>query len=457
MGIPAQAGEIAGAPAPVVPSIAGDLRIYVGNDAFGRAGTEEDFRTQQTMLDARLSQRWLLAIDHSILTLDEHDTGTDATPGRLDQLSATVGYALIQDGENPSVRYNAVSAGAGIRATGKFAGDRIQNGFHRLTGDLVVRLDYVDSHDVDGIFWLRGTRQRTYSPNLSGWLRESRLGYWIEGTTLASTGGQWDSSVGVYALGLREPLSLWLGLRRDWRSGYDRDPVQRLTARVESGLFGVVGIAIGPLIIESVQALESGTQSFGSVSIVAGETATQPVGLGDSSAGLQLAILAPDMELAAQLRWAPKFLNASLETDRRLRLYTEARYGEPELNGSTTTFIRTRQLTLGGELELELDPSLRWVKPYGALGLGWRGEQPRDEEPGGARAPAEIGRPVLTGDLGLRFDFAGNGKSWSLRSQLGLTGWLPFSDATAEIGARRVRLQDPGLAAVVGVTASFDW
>ena len=80
------AGEIAGIPSQAPPFLQRDFEINFSNDFLGRGGSTDDFRTQQFIVSARLAQRWLAVVDHSILTL-----GSGLMPGRVDQLSASIG------------------------------------------------------------------------------------------------------------------------------------------------------------------------------------------------------------------------------------------------------------------------------------------------------------------------------------------------------------------------------
>ena len=67
--VAAVAGEIAGLPANTPPFIERPLEFAFSNDLLGRGGSTDDFRTQQFIISAELSERWEFTIDHSILTL----------------------------------------------------------------------------------------------------------------------------------------------------------------------------------------------------------------------------------------------------------------------------------------------------------------------------------------------------------------------------------------------------
>lgn len=133
------AGEIPGLPPSLPPYLERDFELTFSNDFLGRGGSVDDFRTQQIIVAAKLSDRWLAVADHSILTLHDDNMG-----GRIDQLSASLGYKLNQ----------SIVAGIGIRSAGEFAGERIQNGFHRLIGSELERLPYTDESATRLTAWV---------------------------------------------------------------------------------------------------------------------------------------------------------------------------------------------------------------------------------------------------------------------------------------------------------------
>jgi len=124
---PVKAGEIPGLPPALLPLIDRDFALNFSNDFLGRGGSVDDFRTQQIILTAKINDRWLAIVDHSILTLVD-----SPAPGRVDQLSGSLGYHLLNSTSADSV--DRFTVGGGFRSVGDFAGERMQNGFHRLIG-----------------------------------------------------------------------------------------------------------------------------------------------------------------------------------------------------------------------------------------------------------------------------------------------------------------------------------
>ena len=64
-----------------------------------------------------------------------------------------------------------------------------------------------------------------------------------------------DAMAGLYAVAKRRQVNLWLGVRRDWRTGYDDDFVLRDTAHEEAKFAVAFGARFGALVIETVQRL----------------------------------------------------------------------------------------------------------------------------------------------------------------------------------------------------------
>ncbi|MDX1433106.1 MAG: hypothetical protein R3286_11730 [Gammaproteobacteria bacterium] len=450
----ALAGEIAGAPVALPLTLNPDLYVQWGNDFFGRGGSQDDYRTQQSILNARIGERWLLALDYSILTVGAEISSTEPVRARLDQLSGSLGYVLYDHGGSLRRR---LSAGLGVRATGDFDGDVVQNGFHRLSTGQNVQLPYVDSDEVIPIGWLQGGVQHALLETSVGWAGRWDLGYWASGTLLASTDGQLDGTAGLYAIAENGPWRIWTGPRGDLREGYSQDPVQSATARVEEGYFYVVGLSVGPLILQTAQALSADTQSFGSISISASEAAGLPIDNHRSALGVQVSLLIPDVQVNTQLRWSPASINAHLPERRRLYLIAGIRYGEPTYKDSPTAWVEVNQAVMQIELEGETVALGPWIKPYASFGFGLRDEQLADTASGTTLRSRTVQSGVAVADAGVRFDAAGDRGRWGLQVKLGLSGWLPFSSEDVEVNGTRYSLQEPGLAMSAGVTASYSW
>jgi hypothetical protein len=445
------AGEIAGAPVPALPSIPRDFSFHWGNDAFGRTN-QDDFRTQQSIVSGRFHEDWLYVIDYSILTVGAQAENSNLETGRLDQLSGSIGYRFYHDDSDRHL--SDLSVGAGLRATGNFDGQRLQNGWHRLTDSRIESINYVDSNNVDGIGWFKASFQETVRRFTTERTGNWDLGYWLDGTVLASTDGQLDGNAGIYGVVENDDLRFWVGGRGDLRQGYSQDIVQSATAKAEQGYFVVLGLSLGPLILQTAQAIDSDTQSFGNISLNAVESQGWPLETSRTQLGGQVALLFPDVSIAAQLRYSPKILNDYDDRSYRVNLVGEILYGKPPYKDSIQLFVETNQLSVQSEFETQLN---EWIKPYVSIGVGWRREQVISDGSTNTGDLSAISRVVGLVGGGLRFDAAGKGKDWGVQLQLGVGGWIPMSSEDVTVGNTTITLQDPGFAFSTGVTASLVW
>ncbi len=445
----ALAGEIAGAPPLTLPSIQPRAELLLSNDAFGRGGDVDDFRTQQLMFSAAVAPRWQLTLDHSVLTLEEQS----ALPqGRLDQFSGSLGFDVLD--RRGRSQWTKLALGGGFRAYGQLAGERIQNGVHRLFTSSIVDVPYVRTQRTDLIAWVRGERLGMLKTlSLPQWLGGAlETGYWLHGTMLASTDGQWDGVAGAVLTAHRGGFETWLGLRGDWRSGYDRDPVQRFTADNETGGYVTFGLRVGPLLIETNQGFDDDA-AFGRISLVSGHGPGLAQGHGAPDIGLALTGSIPEVLAGFQLR-ADLCGWLSCGQTSRWSAVGDYRFGEPPDGNTANRFVETRQISAGLEGQFRPAPWPEWINVYGFAGVGERQERLiGDGEAAGARS-ANVNRLAAVGELGIRLAAVRTDR-WSMAVTFGLTGWLPFSDGHVLFDNQPRRVQDPGVAVVLGATGGF--
>ena len=439
---PVKAGEIPGLPPPLLPLIDRDFALNFSNDFLGRGGSVDDFRTQQIILTAKINDRWLAIVDHSILTLTD-----SPAPGRIDQFSASLGYHFLDNTSANSV--DRFTVGGGFRSVGEFAGERMQNGFHRLIGSDIDSLPYVDTSTTDATGWFEAQRYRELR-TFDNWT----TGYWLRAGSLLTTDGQWDSTAGVFAVAKRNSIDVWLGVRHDWRSGYDTDNVQAETARAEDDTAVVIGIRFGALMLETVQQLNNDA-SYGQLSLVSSGFRSANTHVDIPRAGLEFNFLVPDVhvQLVGKLRTN---LFAGEGSAWRESALLDIRYGEPQYKEDDSLFIRSQQVTAGMEWERPLTEGTNWLSFYGSAGVGWRNEElHRSSSTVDEKADA-VGSAVVTAAAGLRFFAATLGHRWNYRIQLGLTAWLPLKDASVQLGGEQFSLQEPAVGIALGMTFDYD-
>jgi len=445
----AVAGEIPGLPPQLPPFHERDIEITFSNDFLGRGGAVDDYRTQQIIVSAKLSQKWLAVVDHSILTLS---TGSES--GRVDQLSASLGYEIFKATDDD--RIDTVVAGFGVRSVGQFAGERMQNGFHRLVGSKVENLPYVAEQGSDVTAWVDASQYRAFrDPGNDGVLRNWRTGYWLRASSLATTGGQWDNSASLIAVLSRPSIDLWLGLRSDWRTGYD-DVVLRETAEVEDDLAVVIGARFGALVIETSQQLNN-DGSYGQLRLVSTGRRNAVSQNSNRRLGLELGVLLPDVQLRIAGKYQTRILSS--ESSRwRESVTVGVNYGEPQHDDENSIFVRTRQIDLGLEFERPWTEDREWLNIYAATGAGWRDERLIGVNGLQGETSQSVGRAALTMSVGMRFNSAGAGagQRWQLRTQLGAIGILPLDDASLQIDGMVYKSQQPTLNLVFGFTVDFE-
>ena len=442
------AGEIPGLPPQLPPFHERDLELTFSNDFLGRGGSVDDYRTQQIIVSAKLSQKWLAVVDHSILTLAEGPGS-----GRVDQLSASLGYEIIKATDDDGI--DTVVAGFGIRSFGQFSGERMQNGFHRLVGSKVENLPYIAELGSDLTAWFDANHYREFRVHdKDGVPGNWKTGYWLRASSLATTGGQWDNSASVLAVASRSSIDVWLGLRSDWRSGYD-DMVLRETAAAEDDLGIVIGARFGALVIETTQQLNNDA-SYGQLRLVSTGRRNAASRNTNRRLGLETGVLLPDVLLRIAGKYHTRILSSE-SSQWREAVIVAVNYGEPQYGDENNIFVRTHQFDFGLEFERPWTEDREWLSVYAATGAGWRAEKLIGVDNLQGETSQSVGRAALTMSVGMRFNSAGAGagQRWQLRTQLGAMGILPLDDAELQIDGIAYKSQQPTLNLVFGFTVDF--
>jgi hypothetical protein len=439
------AGEIAGLRPQLPTFLQRDLDATFVNDFLGRGGSVDDYRTQQSVISAALADRWIAILDHSILTLTD-----EPSPGRIDQRSVSLGYKLIShhlDGHADSL-----IVGTGLRSVGEFSGERIQNGFHRIVGSSIEELAYTRNTGTDITAWFDAERYRMLRDSRNeGLFKTWRVGYQIRAASLATSGGQWDSTIGIQAVISKPVIDIWLGVRSDWRSGYD-EPVLRETASAEDDVAAVLGARIGPLIFETVQQFNN-KASYGQIRLVSSADDTRKHRL--PRMGLDLGVMLPDVMLRLAGRLRARILTAAASRWNE-SLVIGLGYGQPQYKDNTELSTDSWQADVGIELERPFSGDTDWLSLYGSMGLGWRDETLIRDGDLQDESSESIGHAVLSASAGLRFDLSSPLDRWRFRLQFGLVGRLPIDDAEVRIADQLFRIQRSALDLMIGAAFDFE-
>lgn len=441
------AGEIAGLLPPLPPYHRQDAALVFSNDFLGRGGSVDDYRTQQIVLSTRLSDRWSVLVDHSILTLDN---GIDA--GRIDQLAVSFGYDLVT--RERADRSHKVAIGFGSRGEGSFAGERIQNGFHRLIGSTTEELPYVPGDETNASAWLDASRYRLLAgAGDSVFLPAWRKGAWFRAASLMTTGGHWDSTVSALAVASRPSIDIWFGVRADWREGYEKD-VLKETAFAEDDVAVVLGARLGALVIETVQQLNNDA-SYGQLRLVSTGRRNRSAERFRRRIAVDVGISMPDVTMRVAGTYALS-LPGPEGAEWQKSIMLAAVYGEPQYKSNNRLYVRTGQFEAGLEFERPWVADRDWLSVFGIASAGWREQALILVNELREQRTDDVGRAIVTVGGGVRVNAAGPGRGWQLRIQAGLFATLPADSARLDIGGETYRVQEAALNAVLGFTAGFE-
>jgi len=437
------AGEISGLPSHLPPTVRADYLYFLGND-FAASGTSDDYRTEQMMVAGRFRESWLAVLDHSILTRDDLAVGSRA---RIDTMTLSVGYEFLRTVS--ATQRASFAGGVALRGFGNYEGERIQNGFHRLVASDTDIIPYTDTRESDAAAWFVAEYYRRLSAASGSEFRRSwDTGLWVRSGAFGSAGGYLDAVAGLYAVASRPALDLWLGIRRDWRSGYDQDFVLQDTAAEENKFAVSFGMRFGALVIETVQRIDSAA-SYGQVSFISSPETRRQAHAPASRFDGQLSLQIPHITFQAAARWHHRLLT-SPQSDWGEAAFAEFRGGQPQLGRNPTLFVDTKQVSLGSEWFRAVSHELQWLRFYTSVGAGWRREQVLGRAARIGQKSEAIDRAVLTAEGGIEVDAAALSKQLGFRLRLGVTGWLPVSDAVVSVGNTVETIQRADASIVAG-------
>ena len=444
----AHGGEISGMRSQLVPTTDPDFSLNFSNDFLGRGGSVDDFRTAQIIVSANIGERWFALLDHSTLTLEGAQIGA-----RVDQLTGSLGYRFI-DRQSASA-ISRLTAGTGFRSAGDYAGEPMQNGFHRIVGSDVTNLPYVETNSTDLTLWFDTDHYSEFHTSTGdGFFGGWRSGYWIRVSSLLTSDRQLDSALGAYAVTSRNSIDIWMGIRRDWRSGYDQDVVQVATAAAEDDIAFVIGLRWGALVLETVQQLNN-EASYGQLKLVA--DASQMTSTFDAipRTSFEFAFLLPDVQfqLAGKIR---STLFSTPESGWRESFVIDTRFGEPQYEDNSELYVETRQVSIGMEWERQFAGTLNWISGYGAVGVGWRSEKLLGDGLLVGEESEAVGKATAIFGTGLRFAAANLGRGWRYRLQLGVSGWIPVSTAEVQFAGLATEIHKTGFGISLGMTFDYE-
>lgn len=464
-----KANDIPGAPAALPPEVLGDFSFLLSNNFFFVDGQHEldEYRTNQIGFQFNIFPRWDIVFDYSILTMRTYPPTPTYYSERIDQVSLSLMYELYRTQSNPD-DLGIIELGTGFRSYGNFDGGKMHSGFHHLFNIDDDDYPYVDTKTTVGTLLLKGDYQKLQPLILSDDYKTSwRIGYWVGATGLISTDNQRDFSLSANALMRKKNMTLWLGIREDWRENYDLNFVQQATSWSESGTSLVFGIGNGPLLFETAQGVgDKLSYSRFVLTSVENEYASAGYPVQANNA-VALNFLMPDFEVELQYKRAlPYQLNSIGHPHTWLVL--DMHYGNPTYDESFdvyhptfqpspiyNVYSETQQLAIGIELEWYSQKHYRWISPYFTLLAGQQTEQIRAEESALAgQESAKVSSAVFEVGTGIRINLYSQQK-WQLLFQTGIVANYPISPETVTLDQNDFDLLQPNLAVSLGGTLNF--
>ncbi len=449
-------GAIAGIPDSPRPGVIPTAWVGWSNDSFGgEMGRDtDDFRTNAFNAGLRLDERWLAAVDDSMLT----DANVPAArQSRSDELTATVGYLVLPGTDLGAWGKTWVSAGVGARLSGNLGGASMQNRFHDLLGYERIELPY-DRSAFDGVgylsaSWLWLDRDAGLG---TAFLDRGHLGIGVDAAGLASTGGETQVSLGAKLVAVGRDGSFFLGLRQQFNQGPQASASAAAVAAHEAGTWLVYGSSAGGWYFEGGANLDT-QASMGRIGWMwqrGGARDEQP----EITEMEGLIGLYQGYSLGLQCRWQPQWVRDSVGS--QVSLLFDYRFGQYPSTEWNDDMVVVRQPLIGVDLALTPPRDGFQVTPFVYLGVGVREERIRTDGSEPRFEPQRAVRGVAQGGAGVRV-YWGKLPGGEVTARYGISlvydRWQPFSEATAVNGTDRETYQRPGGGFGIRLAATVAW
>lgn len=451
------AAEVPGVPRLARPGVDNAYTIRLGNDTFGIGHDPDDFRTSDAAINLRLFDRFQIGVNHSILTRRDRELFGD--PGRIDQLTATLGILPWQHFDPATGDSHMLAFGVGGRYHGDLYGDEIQNNLHRFFGIEEVDLPYENLRRLQGVAYLHGHLvriRRVDAPAFLDFLGEDiPLGYWAEGNLLGTTDGQVEGSFGLYGGIFDDRAALWSGIRYRVRAGNDySNATLEQVAESERGFLAVVGGSVDGFYYEGGFDLDS-SRGFGSVGIAIPPGPVEgPDPEGDSLLSANAGVLFPHFGVHLDLRWSPTWLGFLDGPAHRTSLIAHYRHGQVANGVFPTHRLNHSQIAGGLDFQFDLPAPFTRFHPFLTPALGWRREVFRRRDDFEILSPPEPRADRFVGvvDAGLRIRLGRPMARVDYLATLGATAWWPIRKSSADLGFSEITYQRPGVNGLATVT-----
>ena len=449
-----------GLPEPPTPAPTPQFWFGFSDDFLGMAVlNSDDYRTANISMGGRYDA-WRFAVDSSMLTNRGRD-GT--TPSRTDELTYSLGYALIDEEREGRLR-PLFTLGVGGRTYGNLGGEEIQNRVHKTFGYQTVHLPYDPEHGTEAFAFYHGRLTLVPSWDYQGRGPFGRWAFQLESGGLASTGEEFQWYGGANLVSVGSDSLAWIGARYQWNGGNNPTATSAIVAEKETGWWGVVGLSRSPGVLFTASINPSRETVAGTLGLTIDRTATpNNVGVGHR-VDQALKFFPGGGNIGLDIRWQPQWL-AERSLSQRDVLVVNYDFGAvAEDQEWQDCYVGFDQLVIGWGPSWNIPPAtnrLIWtVGAYVAGGLRLERIHAEDGTPrfadGGVHATG-----VVQGELGTRFGyrFTDRGDSWfdSLRLGVGIDGWLPFNSVTVSNGNDVDHYLVPGYSVHVTAGVTVIW
>ena len=449
-----------GLPAPPTPAPTPQFWFGFSDDFLGMAVlNSDDYRTANISAGGRYDA-WRFAVDASMLTNRGRD-GT--TPSRSDELTYSLGYAVIDDEREGRLR-SLLTLGVGGRTYGNLGGETVQNRTHEKFGYPTVHIPYDPENGTEAFAFYHGRLTMVPPWDYQGSGPFGRWAFQLDSGGLASTGEELQLYGGANLVSVGTDSLAWIGARYQWNGGHHPTVTSDIVAEKESGWWGVVGISRTPGVLITASINPSRETVAGTLGFTVDTTAGLNHAAGGHRVDEALKLFPGSGSFGVDVRWQPEWLADHSLSPRDVLVFNYDFGAVAEKTDWENCYIGFDQVVMGWGPTWDIPPPasrLVWVmSAYVAGGVRLERIHVEDGTPrfadGGVHATG-----VVQGELGTRFGyrFTDRGDSWfdSLRLGVGIDGWLPFNSVTVSNGNDVDHYLVPGYSVHVTAGVTVIW
>ncbi len=453
----AAATSLYGVPEPPTPAPLPTAWVAIQDDLFGDAVlNNDDDRTGGGHIGLSLAG-FVATVDDSAFT----SRGNQGQPaGRTDELTYTIGYALIESEAIDQVLSGLVIVGGGGRSYGDFDGQRIQNSIHNRFGFQPLYLPYDHEHGTAGLGYI-------YARSL--WLpfRQNphplpeAIGLQVEAAALDTTKREQEEYASLELVAFGTQGVGWLGVQYQRNAGTPPTMTAGIVARHENGFWLTAGLGRQPGFFVSAAIDPASGAIDGNVGVTIAPTAGQP-----DASKLPVAetfIFFPEGgSIGAQVRWQPLSFNE--QGPWRHDLLVDYHYGSVPHYSWYDNRVDADQVLIGYEPEfVHAVPGIGWLmtETYAYVAAGVRVERvrvlalpSRFPQATGTSAVGQGGGGVR---LGLNVGDDPRRFINQIRFGIGYDGWIPVVRHRVEGQVEDGYFLKPGAAPILSIGFNVIW